>query len=276
MKSIQDTAGASPQWGVEPNSTLHPLSRLPDGPLGLGDLANPSYCDSVRRALRDGVLSSPPADDVRRLALVPRPGQIVCLGLKYYNRVKKENGEVPEQPLLFAKSPSSVTNSDDLILDPAGADEVDYEVDLGTVVARNIDAASVRDHVASYTIVNYLSLRDAQFDDCRVFSGKSYYIFALMGIALVIDDSVDPNTTDVELRVNDHTKEFTFDLDEVVSQISGVTTLRPGNVIWTRTPGNGGIFRDLPDLLVLGDTIEAEVEDIGIVKHLVVAANGDR
>jgi 2-keto-4-pentenoate hydratase/2-oxohepta-3-ene-1,7-dioic acid hydratase in catechol pathway len=284
MRFVRYTADTSPQWGVEHDSTLHPLSRLPGGPPDLSDLANPSYRTSVRRALRDGALPSRSPDDVRRLAPVPQPGQIVCVGLNYHDHAEEQNEEVPERPLLFAKSPSAVTNPGDPIVHPAGIDEVDYEVELGIVIgrtARNVDAADAREYVAGYTIINDVSARDAQFDDGQFFRGKSYDTFAPMGPALVTDHSVDPNTVDVELRVNGEvkqsssTEEFIFDVDEVVEYISGVTTLRPGDVISTGTPGGVGIFRDPPDLLEPGDTVEAEIEGIGILENSVVAADGD-
>lgn len=285
MKFVRYTADTSPQWGVEHDSKLHSLSRLPDGPPDLSDLANPSYRASVRRALQNGALASRPADGVRRLAPVPRPRQIVCVGLNYHDHAEEQDEDVPERPLLFAKSPSAVTNPDDPIVHPAGIDEVDYEVELGIVIgrtARNVDAADAREYVAGYTIVNDVSARDAQFDDGQFFRGKSYDTFAPMGPTLVTDDSIDPNAANVELRVNGQvkqsssTEEFIFDVDEVVEYISGVTTLHRGDVISTGTPGGVGIFQDPPDLLEPGDTVEAEVEGIGVLENPVVAAEGTR
>lgn len=285
MKFVRYTTDGSPQWGVEYDSKLHPLSRLVEGPPDFSDIANPSYRTSIRRALQDGALSSRPAGDVRRLAPVPQPGQIVCVGLNYHDHAEEQDEEVPERPLLFAKSASAVTNPDDPIVHPADIDEVDYEVELGIVIgrtARDVDAEDARDYIAGYTIVNDVSARDAQFNDGQFFRGKSYHTFAPMGPTLVTDDSVDPNAIDVELRVNGQvkqsssTEEFIFDVGDVVEYISGVTTLRPGDVISTGTPGGVGIFRDPPDLLEPGDTVEAEIEGIGVLENPVVAADGDR
>jgi 2-keto-4-pentenoate hydratase/2-oxohepta-3-ene-1,7-dioic acid hydratase in catechol pathway len=240
-----------------------------------------SYRASVRRALRDGALPSRPADDVRRLSPVPQPGQIVCVGLNYHDHAEEQDEQVPERPLLFAKSPSAVTNPDDPIVHPARIDEVELGIVIGRT-ARNVDAVNAREYIAGYTILNDVSARDAQFDDGQFFRGKSYDTFAPMGSALVIDDSVDPNSVDVELRVNSQvkqsssTEEFIFDVDKVVEYISSVTTLHPGDVISTGTPGGVGIFRDPPDLLQPGDTVEAEIEGIGVLENPVIAADGDR
>ena len=285
MKFVRYTTGGSPQWAVKQDSRLHPLSGLPDGPPDIGDLANPSYRASVRRALERGALPSRTADDVRRLVPVPRPSQIVCVGLNYHDHAEEQDEEVPERPLLFAKSPSAVTNPGDPIVHPAGIDEVDYEVELGIAIgrtARNVDAADAREYVAGYTVLNDVSARDAQFDDGQFFRGKSYDTFAPMGPTLVTEDSFDPNAVEVELRVNDEvkqsstTEEFIFDVDDVIEYISGVTTLHPGDVISTGTPGGVGIFRDPPDLLEPGDTVEADVEHIGTLENPVIADAGDR
>jgi len=284
MKFVRYAADGSPQWAVEHDSLLRPLWGLPAGAPSLGDLANPSYRASVRRALDRGALPSRAAADIRRLAPVPRPGKIVCVGLNYHDHAEEQDEEIPDRPLLFAKSPSAVTNPGDPIVHPAGVEQVDYEVELGVVVgrtARNVDAADAREYVAGYTVVNEVSARDAQFEDGQFFRGKSYDTFAPMGPALVTDGSFDPNATGVELRVNGEvkqsstTEEFIFDVDEVLEYVSGVTTLRPGDVISTGTPGGVGIFRDPPELLEPGDTAVAEVEGIGVLENPVVAAEDD-
>jgi 2-keto-4-pentenoate hydratase/2-oxohepta-3-ene-1,7-dioic acid hydratase in catechol pathway len=192
----------------------------------------------------------------------------------------EQDEEVPDSPLVFAKSPTAVTNPGDPIVHPADVEQVDYEVELAIVIgrsARNVDPDEAREYVAGYTVVNDVSARDAQFDDGQFFRGKSYETFAPMGPALVTDDRFDPNATDVALRVNGETKqssttaEFIFDVDEVVSYVSGITTLDPGTVISTGTPGGVGIFRDPPDLLAPGDVVEAAIDGVGVLENPVVA-----
>lgn len=139
-----------------------------------------------------------------------------------------------------------------------------------------VDAADTSDHIAGYTVFNDVSGRDAQFDDGQFLRGKSYDTFAPMGPTLRADSSFDPNTADVRLRVNGETKQssnteqFIFDVNELVSYISDAMTLRPGDVISTGTPGGVGLFRDPPDLLEAGDTVEAEIDGIGTLTNPVV------
>ncbi len=214
------------------------------------------------------------------LAPVPRPGKIICVGLNYYDHAEEQDEEIPEQPLLFGKSGTAVTNPGDPIIHPAELDEVDFEVELGVVIgqtAKDVSTADARDYIAGYTAINDVSGRDAQFDDGQFFRGKSYDTFAPMGPTLVPDDRLDPDDLDVVCRLNgktmqsSNTEEFIFGVEEVVSYISGITTLRPGDVISTGTPGGVGIFRDPPELLEPGDSVDVEIEDIGTLTNPVVA-----
>lgn len=191
---------------------------------------------------------------------------------------------MPERPLLFAKSPAAVTNPGGPIVQPAGIEQVDYEVELGIVVGRttrNVAATNAREYVAGYTILDDVSARDAQFDDGQFFRGKSYAIFAPMGPALVTGEAFDPNAATVELQVNGEKKqsstttEFIFDVDVIIEYVNGITTLRPGDGISTVTPSDVGIFSDPPDLPAPGDTVEAEVDGIGVLENPVVADGED-
>jgi 2-keto-4-pentenoate hydratase/2-oxohepta-3-ene-1,7-dioic acid hydratase in catechol pathway len=211
---------------------------------------------------------------------VPRPGKIVALGLNYHDHAAEQDVDVPEQPLLFSKAPSSVTRPEAPVVHPAGIDQVDYEVELAIVLGRtvrSVDADDALDAVAGYTVLNDVSARDAQFDDKQWFRAKSYDTFTPMGPRLVAGDAFDPTAVDVELRVNGETKqesntaELIFDPAEVVAYASDVMTLEPGDVIATGTPAGVGVFRDPPDLLEPGDTVEAEVEGIGTLRNTVVA-----
>ncbi|ELY96324.1 fumarylacetoacetate hydrolase family protein [Natrialba taiwanensis] len=217
-----------------------------------------------------------PAAEANLLAPVPRPGKIVCVGLNYHDHAEEQNEAVPDRPLLFGKVGTAVTNPGDPIVYPSALDEVDYEVELGVVIgrtAKDVSADDASDYIAGYTAINDVSGRDAQFADEQFFRGKSYDTFAPMGP----DARLDPSQLDIACRVNretmqsSNTQEFIFDIDELVEYISGITTLRPGDVISTGTPGGVGIFRDPPELLEPGDTVEVEIDGIGTLANPVVA-----
>jgi 2-keto-4-pentenoate hydratase/2-oxohepta-3-ene-1,7-dioic acid hydratase in catechol pathway len=282
MKFIRYTIDGPPQWGLQQDGRVYNLATHSAGMPSLSDIATDSYRAALRTAMARGELGSTALEGVRRLAPVAAPGQIICVGLNYHDHAQEQGDEPPDSPLLFGKSPSTVTNPGDPIVHPTAVDEVDYEVELGIVIGRRasgVPAARAREYIAGYTIVNDVSARDAQFDDGQFFRGKSYDTFAPMGPALVTGDGFDPNAAAMALHVNDEQKQdssttnFIFDVDEVVEYISGVTTLRPGDVISTGTPAGVGIFRDPPELLEPGDTVAASIEGIGSLSNPVTAGS---
>lgn len=279
MRFIRYNAGGRPAFGVRTGSRVHALSDLPAGEPTYEELANPSYLAQVRAAVRRDALSQRDISEVRLLAPVPQPGKIVCAGLNYRDHAEEQDEEIPERPLLFGKAPTTVTNPGSPIVHPDG-EQVDYEVELAVVIgrtAKDVEEADVPDYIAGYTVLNDVSGRDAQFSDDQFFRGKSYDTFSPVGPALVTGPEFDPNAVDVELRVDGETKQssntrqFIFDVPELVAYISGNMTLHPGDVISTGTPGGVGIFRDPPDLLEPGQTCEAEIEGIGTLTNPVVA-----
>ncbi|WP_226013347.1 2,4-diketo-3-deoxy-L-rhamnonate hydrolase [Halomicrobium salinisoli] len=279
MQFVRYTTGGAPEWGVRRDDEIVSLAGLRED-VTYQQLTDPGFLRVVEDAVDAAADSAVPAEEARVLAPVPRPGKIVCVGMNYHDHAEEQDEEVPDQPLLFGKSPSAVTNPGDPIVHPAELEEVDYEVELGVVIgrtAKDVDASEARDYVAGYTAVNDVSGRDAQFDDGQWFRGKSFDTFAPMGPTLVPDEYVDPHSLDVACRVNGETKqdsnteEFIFDVDDLVEYISGFTTLRPGDVISTGTPGGVGVFRDPPELLEPGDEVDVEIEGIGTLTNAVVA-----
>jgi len=280
MQLVRYSHGSESALGVRTESGIHALADLPAGEPSLGELTNDSYLDRLRAAVEAGGLTRLDADTASLLAPVPRPGKIVCAGLNYRDHAEEQDEEIPERPLLFSKAPTTVTNPGSPIVHPGGDERVDYEVELAVVVgrtAKDLAESEVDDYVAGYTVLNDVSGREAQFADGQFFRGKSYDTFSPMGPALVVGDDYDPNSVDVELRVDGDTKQssnteqFIFDTRELVSYISRNMTLRPGDVISTGTPGGVGIFREPVDLLEPGQTCVAEIEGIGALRNPVVA-----
>ena len=279
MQFVRYTTGNSPVWGIRQDEEIVPLAGLREE-ITYQQLTDTGFLRVVEDAVDATAAQALPVSQVNLLAPVPRPGKIICVGLNYHDHAEEQDEDVPERPLLFGKSETAVTNPGDPIIHPAELDEVDFEVELGVVIgrtAKDIPIDDARDYVAGYTGINDVSERDAQFDDGQFFRGKSYDTFAPMGPTLVPDGRLDPDNLDVACRVNgetmqsSNTEEFIFGVEEVVSYISGITTLRPGDVISTGTPGGVGIFRDPPELLKPGDSVDVEIEGIGTLTNPVVA-----
>lgn len=279
MRFVRYTDGTGPAWGVIDDRTIHALSDLPQGEPDYGDIGNESYRSRIATLVNEEALTRVDCEAVSLLAPVPDPGKIVCCGLNYRDHAEEQDEELPDRPMLFGKAPTAVTNPDAPIVHPGGDEQVDYEIELAVVVGtegKDLTEGEAYDHVAGYTVCNDVSGRMAQQSDGQFFRGKSYDTFAPMGPALVADGDFDPNVVDVELRVDgevkqaSNTRQFVFDVGELVSYVSEAMTLRPGDIISTGTPGGVGIFRDPVEVLEPGQTIAAEIEGIGTLENTVI------
>ena len=207
------------------------------------------------------------------------PQKVIGIGLNYHDHAKEVGRPLPEQPLLFAMYPNVVTGYDDEIAIPAMSDKIDYEAELGVIIGRrgrHVPVEKAVDYVAGYTIVNDVSARDLQRSDSQWIRGKSFDTFAPMGPCMVpVSVLGDGDGLDIRLRLNgetmqdSNTRNLIFKVPELVSYISRVMTLEPGDVISTGTPSGVGVGRTPPVFLKPGDVVEIDVEGIGTLRNSV-------
>jgi 2-keto-4-pentenoate hydratase/2-oxohepta-3-ene-1,7-dioic acid hydratase in catechol pathway len=204
--------------------------------------------------------------------------KIACVGLNYHDHCRETGMEPPERPLIFAKFSSSLTGPDSVIEWPeALTTQVDWEAELAVVIGRRIKAASestALEAVFGYTAANDVSARDLQFSDQQWVRGKSLDTFCPVGPVVVTPDEFgDPQDKRLLARVNGETMqdsttaEMIFGVAEIVSFLSHACTLEPGDLILTGTPWGVGGFRDPPIFLAPGDTVEIEVEGVGVLNN---------
>ncbi|MDW5596556.1 fumarylacetoacetate hydrolase family protein [Conexibacter stalactiti] len=216
-----------------------------------------------------------------QLAAPLAPGKIVAIGLNYMDHVRETGLEKPTSPLVFTKFTTSVIGDGEQIrVDRAITQRVDWEVELAAVIGRTMTRVSVEDalsHVFGYTVANDVSARDVQFADGQWVRGKSLDTFCPLGPAIVTADEVsDPQALGLWTRVNgetvqdSNTKEMVFGVAELLSFCSHSFTLEPGDVVLTGTPWGCGEFMDPIRSLKAGDVVEVEVEGIGKVANPVV------
>ena len=207
--------------------------------------------------------------DVRLLAPC-RPSKIVALGVNYRSHGDEMGSRLPAEPLLFIKPSTAVIGPEDGIVYPEMSERVDYEGELGVVIgrrARNVTAAEARSYILGYTCCNDVTARDLQARDKQWTRAKGFDTFAPLGPC--IETEVDPYRLRLETRLNGEVKQTTstgdliFGVYELVSFISRVMTLLPGDVIATGTPGGIGPMQP-------GDTVEVEIEGIGTLRNKVV------
>lgn len=209
-------------------------------------------------------------DQVRLLAPC-LPSKIVCLGLNYRSHVEELKLPLPSVPLIFLKPSTAVIGPDDKIILPRGRQRIDYEGELGVVIskqAKDVPEEEAEKYVLGYTCFNDVSDRHAQAEDVQWTRAKGYDTFAPVGPW--IETEVDPDNLKLEtylngeLRQSTSTSDLIFGVSKLISFISGIMTLLPGDVIATGTPSGIGPLSP-------GDVVEVTIEKIGTLKNFVVA-----
>jgi 2-keto-4-pentenoate hydratase/2-oxohepta-3-ene-1,7-dioic acid hydratase in catechol pathway len=184
--------------------------------------------------------------------------------------------ELPKAPLLFAKFANTLCGDGDPILLPPGCGHVDGEAELAVVIgvtARALRKERALDAVAGWICANDVSARDAQFGDGQWFRGKGYDSFCPVGPRFVPRDELDVSDLAIAQRLNgdilqkSRTSHLIFHVPELISYVSHVVTLEPGDLILTGTPAGVGVFRQPKVALAAGDVVEVEVEGIGILRN---------
>ncbi|MGD9143854.1 MAG: fumarylacetoacetate hydrolase family protein [Dehalococcoidia bacterium] len=210
-------------------------------------------------------------DEVKLLSPC-KPSKVVALGVNYRSHGEEMSHRIPEEPLIFIKPSTSVIGPEADIVYPSISQRVDYEGELGVVIgkrARYVPPQDTNKYIFGYTCVNDVTARDIQARDKQWTRGKGFDTFCPIGP--FIETELNPGNLMLETRLNGERKQYTstadlvFAVDELVSFISQVMTLLPGDVIATGTTAGVGPMQ--PD-----DMVEVEIEGIGILKNYVVKA----
>jgi acylpyruvate hydrolase len=209
-----------------------------------------------------------------------RPTKIVCVGLNYRSHIEEMGRPLPEFPTLFAKFADTLTGPYDDIVVPSASTEVDWEAELGVVVgrvARNLSEAEAAACIAGYTVVNDVSMRDWQWRTSQWMAGKNFEASTPVGPFVVTGDELD-ESPDLELRCavdgitmqKARTSDLLFTPAAVVAYVSRITTLHPGDLIATGTPGGVGAGRDPKVFLRPGQLLETTLEGVGSCRNRLV------
>ena len=203
-----------------------------------------------------------------------QPSKIVCIGRNYTKHAAELGNDVPAEPLIFLKPPSSIIYDGDPIVMPAGAGRVDFEAEIGVVIgkhARHVSAKDAWAYVSGLVAVNDVTARDLQAADGQWTRAKGFDTFCPVGTPVPPED-VDRDALSVTTRVNGEVKQdgpasdMVFDIPTIVAHISRVMTLEPGDLIATGTPDGIGPLSP-------GDEVVIEVRGVGSVTNPVVAGD---
>ncbi len=279
---------------VGADDTLIPINdAIPEGPtdmIGVLEAGDPLYArlrDLATRASGGAKVAT-----VRLFAPIPRPRRnVFCVGWNYSKhfqeraKMRAEAGapgqrEVPEYPALFSKNPATVTGPDAPVWYPdPHSEQLDWEVELAVVIGRggrDISEEGAMSHVFGYTCANDVSVRDVQRrHGGQWFKGKNFDSHLPMGPWIVTADELDPSALRLQTRVNGVTKQdsntrfMVFKLPRLIKEFSAGTALEPGDMMITGTPEGVGSARKPPEFMEIGDTVEVEIEGIGVLRNTV-------
>lgn len=223
------------------------------------------------------------SEAVKILAPVPRPEKVLCVGLNYRDHATETGSEIPSEPVIFCKLPSAIIGPEDPIILPAESQRVDYEAELVVVIGRNCRRVSVDQAmqcVFGFCCGHDVSARDWQKEKPggQWLLGKSFDTFAPLGPYLVHKSAIDDiGKLRVQMRLNGQTRQdsstsqLIFSIPEIVSYVSQVATLRPGDLIYTGTPAGVGDACKPPRYLTAGDVCEVEIDGLGTLRNPCVA-----
>jgi 2-keto-4-pentenoate hydratase/2-oxohepta-3-ene-1,7-dioic acid hydratase in catechol pathway len=223
--------------------------------------------------LRDAAPSAAPlAAEPPLLPPIPDPEKIICIGLNYRSHAEEAGLEPPESPTIFGKYPNALAPPGGTVVLPAASAKVDFEAEVAFVVGRKAAGISVSDaldHVAGLMLLNDLSARDLQFATAQWMSGKVFDGSAPCGPALVTLDEAQHDAIDFTLALNGETMQdartddLVFGVPELVSHLSRLMTLEPGDIVATGTPAGVGSVRRPRVWLADGDEIVIESPQLG-------------
>jgi acylpyruvate hydrolase len=210
-------------------------------------------------------------------APITDPGKFICIGLNYKDHAAETNNPIPKEPPIFPKWANAILDPGEPILRPRGSRQLDWEVELGVVIgrtARYVSREQALDYVWGYTIVNDASARDFQFLTSQWAAGKIWETAAPCGPYIADRKEIpDPHVLDLKtwvngtLMQNGSTKNFIFDVRYLVSYLSGLMTLSPGDLIATGTPAGVGAGRKPQVFMNPGDVCRMEITGLGTLEN---------
>lgn len=279
MKLVSFTHAGRESWGVLDGDEVRDLGALE---LAAGRSLGTTLRDGELTDLTSAGLTAPllQRGDLQLLPPITDPQKVICVGLNYADHIKEMNRPTPEKPVIFTRFNDTLVGDGEALVAPRNSTSFDYEGEFAVIIgreARHVRAADAMDHVLGYTIMNDGSLRDYQRHTHQFTPGKNFPRSGALGPAIVTADEFGPiGQQRVQTRVNgrlvqDSTlDQLVFDVAHLVEYCSEWTTLRPGDVIATGTPGGVGDGQQPPLWLFPGDVVEMSIDGLGILSTPVI------
>ena len=217
--------------------------------------------------------------DITWLPVITNPGKIVCVGLNYQDHVVETKRDNTEQPAIFLRLPESQVGHKQPIVRPRESKDLDYEAEIAVIIGkpgRRISQADSWKHIAGYSCYNDGSVRDWQRHTIQWTAGKNFPNTGGFGPWMVTADEIPPGTVmTLSCRLNGErmqhatTEQMIFKIPKIIEYVSTWTTLQPGDVLVTGTPGGVGSRRTPPIWMKPGDKVEIEIDKVGILENTI-------
>ena len=217
--------------------------------------------------------------DITWLPVIPNPGKILCVGLNYQDHVVETGRDNTEQPAIFIRVAESQVGHKQPIIRPKESKNLDYEAEIAVIIGRAGRRISQKDswsYIAGYSCYNDGSVRDWQRHTIQWTAGKNFTQTGGFGPWMVTADDIPPNTKmTLSCRLNGETmqkattEQMIFKIPKIIEYCSTWTTLQPGDVLVTGTPGGVGARRNPPVWMKPGDKVEIEIDKVGILENTI-------
>jgi 2-keto-4-pentenoate hydratase/2-oxohepta-3-ene-1,7-dioic acid hydratase in catechol pathway len=281
---MYEKAGGTALGLLEGDSVIDLAAADPGLPKDLAGLiaAGPGALAGVKAAGAKAPASAKvPLAAVKAALPVARPPKFICVGLNYALHAKEGGHPIPTYPSFFLRVPTSLIAAGAPVIRPKVSVQLDYECELTIVIGkggRHIPEAKALDHVFGYTLFNDVSVRDFQRKTTQWTPGKNFDSTGPLGPWVVTADALPPGASGLRIctRVNgetmqdSNTSDMIFSTARCVSLLSEFMTLEPGDMIATGTPSGVAHARKPPAWMKAGDTVEVEVEGIGVLSNPIV------
>ncbi|HEX7257238.1 MAG TPA: fumarylacetoacetate hydrolase family protein [Nitrososphaeraceae archaeon] len=219
-------------------------------------------------------------DDIELLTPLSNPSKIICLAFNYYDHAKDAGLTPSYEPVIFLKPRTALNNPYNDILCPGNVQRLDYEAEIAVIIGKTTKKVSEDEAINSifgYMIFHDVSARDIQFQDKQFTRGKSIDTFAPCGPWITTKDEIkDPQNLKIitkvngEVRQNSTSSKMVIPIKKIISSLSQLMTIEPGDIISTGTPAGVAMSMNNPKYLKDGDLVEISIENLGTIRNKVI------
>jgi len=277
MKLTSFARGGAPSWGAVVDGGIVDLGKAMGGKYPTLRSAIEGNALKEAAAAADGASPDASLDEVTLLPVIPDPDKILCVGLNYKSHIEETGRSDSDYPTIFTRFTNTQVGHGQPMIRPKDSDNYDYEGELALIIGtggRHISEADALKHIAGYSCYNDGSIRDWQRHTSQFTPGKNFPGTGGFGPWMVTADEIpDPASMHLVTRLNGEVMQdattdlLVFTVPVLIHYISTFTELVPGDVIVTGTPGGVGFKRNPPVFMKDGDTVEIEIDKIGILSN---------